>query len=226
MATYIGKDNVDKIGSFSGTIDFELVAAWLDTQLIPQYPPVYGEGVEDAERLVLTIVRPDRTVVIQSLSTYNMPVTLQGVVAAMDGFGDSVRWKPASALDSFEGYFLDESKPGVLTNLELRQFRSAESQGIYYEIDPDHCKSVGEQLDVRLFGSRAVGSQRSYQTTDYRQKELGPPISVNVRASDITLSVGNRHYQKIFRRVSFREFWTAIEKIGLRFRACSPPSPR
>src|SRR5476649_661385 len=119
VATYFGKRHVDKIGKFRGDVDFDLIAAWLDTQSLPKESSVYGNGVIDAENIVLTVVRSNNSVVIESHNSYDLPIAVTGVIAAIDGFADTVRWRQVDALDPFLGNFVEKQNADVLATLAL-----------------------------------------------------------------------------------------------------------
>ena len=210
VATYSGKRYVDKIGKYSGDVDFDLIAAWLDTQDLPKKSSVFGNGVIDAENLVLTVARSDRKVVIESHNYFDLPLSVSGVVAAIDGFADRIKWKASSALDPYMGDFINDRSPTNLLTLTMYAGPTdVESRGSSIAFMAENCAQGGftrneEEVTFRLAestGPTVIASQVQFQISG--PSSAATPLAVKVGAGTITLSDGST--STTYRRVSGRQ---------------------
>jgi hypothetical protein len=118
-ATFIGMFFVPRVGRYSGRVDFPRVAAWLESEHIDRFANGYGLGWLDADGGQLTVIRKDSTKVIRTANTDFLPVEVTGIMSALDGFANRIQWRPDSAIDSYLGRFLDQSKTDVLTEFDV-----------------------------------------------------------------------------------------------------------
>lgn len=219
-ATYVGERYVDKIGTYSGVIDFDLIAAWLDSQDVDAYAGQYEMGSADGEVISLKITRNGRTEVIHSEFTRSLPVPIRGMIAAIDGFADRVSWKPASALDPYLGYFLTDNKPGELTILSLYPTGTGtDVQGGSYTFIPARCEADGlanggEELRLHLVGRRITGMRRQIPSG---RSAAGPRMPIIVRANTGTLTISQASSEKTYWRVPYLEFHSTIWAFYKRF---------
>lgn len=112
-ATYYGRFCVSRLGHYKGRTDFGVIAAWLDSQDLDKFANGYALGGVDAEMVRLTVVRDSRTKSISSDNAALLPPKVTGIINALDGFSDQVRWQPAGALESYLGTFIYYSQPGL-----------------------------------------------------------------------------------------------------------------
>jgi hypothetical protein len=228
-ATYEGKRYVDKIGKYGGHADFNLIAAWLDSQNVDDYAGRYGTDVADAENIRLVVSRGDRIVVIYSGFTDSLPIRVQGAIAAIDGFGDATRWKPLLADDSYLGYFLNEHTPSELfavrvspgdTESDVRGFQQVVHVG---KCADDRFASDQFSFHTHLVGARGVGRIRSYNNI---VGEFGPESAITVLREPDGLTVGQGTTTRFYYRVTWRAYESAFYRMYKGFRAvCQQSRP-
>jgi hypothetical protein len=221
-AMYEGKGYVDKIGRYGGYADFDLIAAWLDSQSIDNYAGQYGLDTADAENIRLIVSRGDRIIVIYSGDTDLLPVHVQGAIAALDGFGDAIRWKALDADDSYLGYFLNENTPSELFAARVSPGDSASDvQGFEQVVHVGKCADDGFASDqfsfhVHLVGARGVGKQRSYNNIT---GEFGPESPITMLRELGGLTVGNGSKTRYYSRVTWSAYNSAYGRVLNEFRA-------
>lgn len=224
-ATYQGKYYVDKIGTYDGYIDFETIATWLDGQDVDDYAGIYGTLVADAERINLEVSRTDRTVVIYSGDTGSLPVQVQGIIAALDGFGEGVRWKPASALEPYLGYFLNDNTPGELFAIRMHpDTTSPGALGVSQVVYVGKCASEAFASDQHDLEMHLVGSHVNAQEKPYSDEvgHAGPKIPITLAREPSGLSVGIGAHKRSYHRVTWREYEAAYTALRTKFEAVCP----
>lgn len=203
-ATYDGKQYVESIGKYSGKIKFDAVAKYLESEHIDDYAGHYGsEAIGENDRL--TIARADRTVIIDIYSSYLSlpPIRVRGVMAAIDGLADDVKWKPTSAIDSYLGYFMSKDTNGKSFTIGLFQGDTqTNARGLSQVIAASTCPSDFD-MRLRLVGSHAIVRERAYGT---RWVDTGPEIPVSVVRDAYGLIVGTGKSKRLYRRVDWREY--------------------
>jgi Domain of unknown function (DUF6438) len=229
VATYSGKRYVDNIGKYSGHVDFDLIAAWLDTQALPAKSSVFGSNVIDAENLIVTIVRSDRTVVIESHSYFDLPLSVSGVVAAIDGFADRIKWKASSALDPYMGEFINDRSPTNLLTLTMYAGPTdVEAHGSSMTFTADSCAQGGftrneDEVTFQLAGSTGptvIASKVQFQIPS--SSSAATPLAVKFGAGTITLRDGSM--STVYRRVSGRQYDTAFNAFTERAASQARPA--
>jgi hypothetical protein len=225
VATYEGYGHVDKIGKYSGYVDFDLVAAWLDSQDVDAYAGRYGTLVSDSDYLTVTLSRSDQVIVIDSHDTGSLPVRVQGAIEAIDGFGDGVRWKPSGAIESYLGYFLNENTPNELLAVQVSPGDTgSDGFGIEQAIHVGKCAAdafASEQFRfrVRLVGSHAVGTGKSYSDD---AGDFGPESPIAVASEPGGLNIGVGLKKRFYYRVTSRAYQSAYDRLYKGFRAVCP----
>ncbi len=209
IAKYDGKLKVDKMGAYSGVVDFDLIAAWLDSQDVDRFAGEYGPRMVDGRIDVLAVTRAGRTLVIRSNNVNVVPVGARGIMAAVDGFADGVSWRPVSALDPYVGYFANESSEKRLRTVVIYpQKTGTEAQGSVTSLESTPCAASGtadteDGILVRLQGARV----RAWRTTHQGSSEKNDVTSpIAIKAGPGTITLGNGDSATVFQRVSWRKY--------------------
>ncbi len=104
-ATYVGVSFAPRIGRFAGLVDFERLAAWIDTQQPEQLEPQYAMNVIDSPHVVLTIERGAKRATVETAQESRAPLRFEGIVWAVEGVAQHVRWKAVDDLTPLVGAF-------------------------------------------------------------------------------------------------------------------------
>ncbi|MBC5826835.1 MAG: hypothetical protein GIW99_04005 [Candidatus Eremiobacteraeota bacterium] len=220
-ATYKGVAFVDKIGLFSGRADFNLIAAWLETQNLHRYAGAYGMNWIDADTLTLTVVRDaNQKTVVQSKNSSYLPLEVRGIVAALNGFADNVAWRRASSLDAYMGSFVDDRNAArlVLVDTYPTAMRNV-ARGSLLVLTPSVCapggikRSIDEAIELRLAGSRVTAFSVNPNTKS--------PLPFAIAGRHVVVRVGADSY--LLRRVSFADRETLSSAFIQRYRENQDP---
>jgi hypothetical protein len=224
IATYDGKLKVEKMGAYRGVVDFDLVAAWLDSQDVDRFAGEYGQRTVDGRIDELAVTRAGRTLVIRSNNINMVPVGARGIMAAVDGFADGVLWRSSSALDPYFGYFSNESSDNKLTTVVVYpQELRTDAHGFVWILE--HCSAGGTaSISDDILVRRERTGVRAWLTTHQggdRKRAVTSPIAINARGGTIT--VGNGDRATVFQRVSWREYESKINAFMDRYASGSRP---
>jgi hypothetical protein len=115
--TYVGRSDVTKIGTYAGSINFARLADWIDAQHPESLSDRYGMGITDAPIMEIIIRRGATTKTIDAQSDY--PTVFYGLLTALDGAAENIRWHRATDADRFLGTYIDASAPEA-----IRTFRA------------------------------------------------------------------------------------------------------
>lgn len=190
---YHGEYGVDRIGWYTGSVNFPVVAAWLEASNIDEIAHDYdapGWVTLDAPGVTLTVVRKAATETLSTSDIAHLPPRAVGVIFGLDGFLDAVRWHPASALDSYLGFFVDQGVPERLTTLEISESFDASKEianGDIWTLIAGQCRTHDSILpDLAIFKSGARYVLR-------RLRHVAPPCTFpcGVPTSTIETALGD-----------------------------------
>ena len=204
-ATYYGLFYVPRFGKYIGHVDFQMVAAWLDSENVDKFQDLYGQLVFDGKPVTLTVVRKDGTKTIHAAIEEDLPPQVIGIENALDGFADRIDWQPADAIDSYLGIFVDDSRPGILARLYIypdMNERDDRADGSIGLSSLDRCAPSGVlqreiPISVRTENAR-------YVITEDR-----PPKNLHATTRAESMSMDIDGHRTTFRRVT----WTQARAI-------------
>ena len=215
-AIYYGAYRVPRYGEYVGHVDFQMIAAWLDSEHIDKFQSFYGPEVLDGDPVTLTIVRSDRTNQIDTELAQDLPAQVVDIEKTLDGFSNRVDWRPAGQLESFLGIFVDQSHPGTLAVLSFFADLYANDSGHRADggieiLTRDRCVSGGlKKRDVPL-SVRLVKTKHIVTLNRAIQPPCTMPCTKPIKAVGATTSTGSisidvdGHWMT-FRRVTWQEY--------------------
>jgi hypothetical protein len=168
------------------------------------------------------ITRANRNVVIKSSDTGSLTIRVRGVIAAIDGFANDVRWKPAGASDSYLGYFLNDNAPGELYALYMVPGDAAADAIGYSHLTPGvKCKADAfandqSEISLHLAGPRVIAREKSYYR-DVGKSGLEVPTEVASEPGGLSIGIGAQ--KRSYRRVTWREY---LSEDNAMYRRCHP----
>jgi hypothetical protein len=206
-----GISGVDMIGDYSSAVDFWDLADWIEAQKFDALAGVYGNSSANGPSMKLTIERNRSTAVIEARDANAAPLAAFGAAAAIDGYVEEPWWRPAGPLDSYVGWFLDDSRPGVLRRLDIYPLGVAVAH-----VDPvaersDPCSSDGVAV-VSVGGYDVVVDleTRSAQLRTFDQ----PPALIPLELRSDTLVISSGDAAGTYRRVTERDVDEALESLA------------
>ena len=227
-ATYYGRFFVPRVGRYTGRTYFKSIAAWLDSEHIDRFTDSYALNWLDAPGAKITVVRKNRT---KSITTSNMeflPPAVVGIINALAGFAENVRWQPAGALESYLGTFIDNAEPEDLRVLEISpDLNESENRADgSMEIQTRDAKGNVLTKDIPLSVLKTPSGYVVMQDRPVNKVPCEMPCAVpekDVHAKlgpeTITIDVG-------YRRITFhRVMWWQAEAIEHEFKAAHRTEP-
>ncbi|GEM_PF-4574862 len=104
-ATYDGEAYAPRVGRFAGLADFERLAAWIDSQHPETLDDGYAMGWIDSQRVTMIVERGTRRKAVSTANESEIPLRLEGMILALEGETERVRWSGADDLGSYIGSF-------------------------------------------------------------------------------------------------------------------------
>jgi len=216
-ASYVGKDYVTRLGYFSGkTYYFDHAAAWLEAQHYEALDSYYREGLVDADTATLTFdTRRDRKVV-KTGSLLESPPEVYGIALFLLGIENQIDWKPASRVNKYLGYFIDDSFADVRPTMFIK-LGGDDTIYIVRDSEPtDPCKKLRHtHLPERTSGKLVfAGNQAKVISVPEipEPKWYGDPratLTVRGNYAAVVNSFGTHNYRRVSWTVS-REFESGI----------------
>jgi Domain of unknown function (DUF6438) len=105
VARYEGREYAPRVGSFTSRVDFERIAAWIDSQQPETLAAEYASGYVDTPVTTLVVERGKSKTTVTTRMMSDSPVRLEGIVLALDGLSDRLRWRAIDDLTPFVGDF-------------------------------------------------------------------------------------------------------------------------
>jgi hypothetical protein len=190
-ATYAGDMYAPRIGRFAGLADFERLAAWIDSQHPETLEDGYATGWIDSQRVTLIVERGTRRKVVTTANESEIPLRLEGMILALDGETERVRWSGVDDLGPYIGSFTN----GQIT---LSVYGGAR-QGVRVSTRVNPCGTDAPfPTTTRAPGALRVRCQHTATTLR--------PVADGLRAEGDALAPG------LYRRISQRE---ADRRAGL-----------
>jgi hypothetical protein len=190
-ATYAGVAYAPRVGRFAGLADFERVAAWIDSQHPETLDDGYATGGIDSQRVTLIVERGARRKVVTTANESEVPLRLEGMILALEGETERVRWFGVDDLGPYIGSF---------TNGQITLFvYGGAGQGVRVSTRVNPCGTDAPfPTTTRAPGALRVRCQHTATTLR--------PVAEGLRAEGDALAPG------LYRRISQRE---ADRRAGL-----------
>jgi hypothetical protein len=104
-ARYAGGAYAPRAGTFVGRVDFERLAAWIDSQQPETLADEYATNWVDSPHVSVVVERGAHRKVVTTAHEGDTPVRFEGIVLALDGLTGRLRWLPIDDLTPYVGDF-------------------------------------------------------------------------------------------------------------------------
>jgi hypothetical protein len=190
-ATYAGDMYAPRLGRFAGLVDFERLAAWIDSQHPEALDDGYATGWNDTQRVTLIVERGPRRKVVTTAHESEIPLRLEGMILALEGETERVRWSGVDDLGAYIGTFTN----GAITLFVYGGAR----QGVMVSMRANPCGTDASfPKTIRVSGGLRLSCEHTATTLR--------PAPEGLRADGDALAPG------LYRRISQRE---ADRRAGL-----------
>ena len=206
---YHGSPASTLIGDYSSDADFSSLADWVASQKLDGLAGVYGTGSADVPSMKLTIVRASGATVIDARDASAAPLAAIGAGAVLDGYIETPWWRPTGPLDTFVGWFLDDSKPGELRRLHIYPMGYSVAHVDPVTFRPDPCSPYGFVVSG---GGYEVAIDRLTRSATLKTFDQ-PPVLTPIDAHVGTIEIKGTQAAGVYRRVSEQDIDQAEDRV-------------